>query len=127
MGYDIQDSFYKEAGNQLDPTKKPPRLIFLFQEAKAPYLCQMYSLEPGFVMLGQQKKEYAEELWRQCITTGRWTGYLDRVLSLEPSPWSHANWDERMELEGMTVEEAHEIRNPVVNGQEATMDKWLEA
>lgn len=103
MGYDITDAFYKDAVQALGGRR--PEKVFLFQEARAPYLCQFVSLDSSFKMLGESKKNYACALWEECMAENWWPGYLNGVISLEPSAWSHANWDERMELEGMIDDE----------------------
>jgi hypothetical protein len=124
MGYDMQAVFYSDGVRELKG--KEPRFIFLFQSTEAPYICQMYSLDHGFMHLARAKVDYAIAMWKQCLTENYWPGSVNRILSLEPSSWSHANWDERMELEGMILEEIKPEDLPI-NKAMASKINYLDA
>ncbi len=125
MGYDMQDVFYSDGVRELKG--REPRFIFLFQSTEAPYICQMYSLDVAFRHTAREKVDYATRMWEQCLTEGYWPGSVNRILSLEPSPWSQANWDERMELEGMVSEEEISPEDLPINKAMASEINYLGA
>lgn len=91
MGYDIQEALYKRGINAIDKTT--PKFVFMFQENFEPYLCSFISLTPEFQEMATQKVAYGIFLWNQCIESGKWEGYPNRVCHAEPPAWSLAHWE----------------------------------
>jgi hypothetical protein len=58
-------------------------------------------MPPAFIELGARKIEHAIRLWRECMASGKWPGYPNRIHWAEPPAWAQAQWDE--------VEMAHGI------------------
>lgn len=96
MGYDLQAAFQLRA-NEKNGGPIPERTQFLFMviENYEPYACSFVGLSPALYEIAERKREYATTLWRNCIETGRWSGYPQRVAYAEPSAWQIAEDEER--------------------------------
>jgi hypothetical protein len=46
--------------------------------------------------LSDEKVGAGLDKWRECIRTGQWDGYPNRVCYPETPPWERARWDERV-------------------------------
>jgi hypothetical protein len=94
IGFDLQNAFY-DRGNRATGGPAGCRSLTLVQENAPPYACSWLALDPAFQAMADQKAEEAIELWRRCLTAGRWPGYSPRVHYLEPPAWATARWEER--------------------------------
>lgn len=104
LGYDVQDALYTRGfkahfGDYIDPP-----FIFMVQEITKPYLCSFISLSPEFKYMGKQKVEAGIGLWKQCISTGKWPGYPNRIAYIEPPPWA-AMWQMKATFIGSNEED----------------------
>ena len=98
MGYDLQAVIATNAAQRL--TRKRPQFIFAVIEQEAPYGLSLVGLTPTMMDLAQRKLDYAEQLWAQCLRTGKWTGYPSRVCWAEPPAYHVASVEELIELGG---------------------------
>lgn len=92
MGYDVQAAFYLrglKATTGADHT-----WVWLFQETEAPFACSLVSMGPAMLTIAERKVEKAIGIWRQCIATGSWPAYEQRVHYAEPTPWQLAQSEE---------------------------------
>lgn len=89
MGYDIQAAFYLRALQRPDT-----KFVFMAQEVEAPYAVSFIGMPPSFVELGKRKVERAIALWRECMASGKWPGYGNRVQWAEPPEWAIAREEE---------------------------------
>lgn len=94
MAYDLRGAFYLR-GNAALGGHPEAKYIFLVQEAKAPYATSFIGLPPAYVELGNQKVERAIEIWRECMRTGKWPGYEDRIYWPDPPAWALGQWEGR--------------------------------
>jgi hypothetical protein len=85
MGYDVQESFYRKGIKAVDGVDT--KFCFMFQEIEKPYLCSFVSLAPDFQHVGQMKVSHAIGLWNQCVSTGKWPGYSQRVVYPDLPAW----------------------------------------
>lgn len=90
MGYDIQASFYSRGIKAIEKTN--PKFIFIFQETSEPYLCSFIALPPEFIAMGNQKVNYGIMKWGECLSSGKWPGYPNRVAWVDPPPWALTSW-----------------------------------
>lgn len=90
LGGDIQAAFYLRALKNPDA-----KFVFIVQEVEPPYAVSFIGMPPAFVELGQRKVEHAIVLWKQCMASGQWPAYSNRVLWAEPPAWAQAQWDEK--------------------------------
>lgn len=94
MGYDIQDAIYKRGVKAIDGVNA--EFIFIVVETSEPYLCCPVGLSAEFQELGRQKVDAGIALWKHCLKTGRWPGYItNRVCWTEVKPWSIAAWESK--------------------------------
>lgn len=92
MGYDVQAAFYLrglKATTGADHT-----WVWLFQETEPPFACSLVSMGPAMRTLAERKVEKAIGIWRQCIATGSWPAYDQRVHYADPTPWQLAQAEE---------------------------------
>jgi hypothetical protein len=88
MGYDIQAAFYERA------VQKPyVKFVFLVQEIEPPFACSFIGMPPAFMELGRRKVEKAIAIWKECMASGKWPGYGNRILWAEPPAWEVAKWE----------------------------------
>lgn len=92
-GLDIQDAFYGRGVNTIE--RSDPRFYFFVQETSEPYLCSLISLDEMFKDMGAQKVHKGIELWRRCMSTGKWPGYPRHIYTVEPRPWALSAWEMR--------------------------------
>lgn len=97
MGYDVQDAFYCLA-NRKTGGPEDCRSVTLCQENTPPYACSWTALEPGFMAMAEAKVAEAIDLWRECVKSGRWPGYSQRIHYMAAPPWAMARWEGRMPL-----------------------------
>jgi hypothetical protein len=72
---------------------KNPRMYFVVQEVKPPYLLSVIRLEPAYLEMGKSKVDFGLFMWRKCLATGEWPGYPTKICCIEPLPWNLAQWE----------------------------------
>lgn len=92
-GLDVQDALYRRGVHAVEGTQ--PRMVFLVQETKPPYICSLMAMDCMFREMGMQKVEKGIAMWKDCLTTNRWPGYSMDIQVVEPKPWSLAEWEMR--------------------------------
>ncbi|MGQ5576039.1 PD-(D/E)XK nuclease-like domain-containing protein [Streptomyces sp. ECR3.8] len=65
-----------------------PGFVFVFQEKTAPYLVSVVELDFPALTLGAARNERALNVYRECVESGRWPGYSDRIQYLPLPPWA---------------------------------------
>jgi hypothetical protein len=91
FGYAVQASFYKRGIKAVDGVE--PTFIFLFQEVDPPYLCSFIGLSPAWQEIGNQQVNAGIMLWRECIKSGVWPGYTNKVCYPDCPPWILSDWE----------------------------------
>lgn len=91
MGYAIQHEFYRRGVQSVEGVK--PDFVFLFQEDEPPFLCSWIGLDLQMADMAAQKVEWGINKWRECLATGQWDEYPDRICYCEPKPWDMAEWE----------------------------------
>ena len=92
-GLDIQDAFYRRGVSEIEGTT--PDFIFMVQEVDPPYLCSFIELDLQFQEMGKEKVKRGLHLWRECIKSGVWPSYSNRIYTVEPPSYSLAQWEMR--------------------------------
>jgi len=114
MGYDVQAGAYIDAVRSLyafDGVIEATKFVFLFQEIEAPYACSWVGLDPAYIEMGMEKWSRAKAMWAECLSSGHWPAYPDRICWVEPEPYAVAGWQQR----------SYESETPVPDA------KWLGA
>lgn len=94
MGADMQDAFYAEGNAATGGPEDGGIGVFLVQEVQEPFVCSFIALDPGFRAIAHAKVMKAKRIWRECLKTGIWPGYPDRICYLEPPSWLMAQYEE---------------------------------
>jgi hypothetical protein len=86
MGYDSRAAFYLR-GNAATGGPEDARYVYLIQETKPPYAASFIALDPAYLDIGARKVERAIAIWRDCMASGKWPGYTNRIHYAAPSAW----------------------------------------
>jgi hypothetical protein len=92
-GYDIQEALYKRGVSKVCGTR--PNFTFMVQETFPPYLCSFVELDLQFQDMGESKVRTGTKVWRECMASGKWPGYSDRIYTVEAPAWGLASWEMR--------------------------------
>lgn len=95
-GYDIQEAHYTE-GAAAVYGGKPDDWTFLFVvlEKDAPHGLSVVALNGSDKEFARIKARRAADLWRACLTSGRWIGYPAKVVTTELPAWAERAWMDR--------------------------------
>ena len=104
-GGDIQAALYTRGIKKLTGVK--PRFVLMVVEIEPPYLCSFISLSPTFMELGKQKVEEGMRLWSECLSSGVWGGYPNRIMQVDAPPWAVAQYEERKFTTQLLQQEAN--------------------
>lgn len=91
-GYDVQADLYKRGVKAV--TGKDPDFVFLVQETSAPYMCYFVGMTPEYLEIGRHKVNKALRIWTQCLASGNWPGYPNRIMYPDPQVWVTAEAEE---------------------------------
>jgi PDDEXK-like domain of unknown function (DUF3799) len=94
MAYDSRGAFYLR-GNAATGGAEDAKYVYLVQEQKPPYASAFIGLSPAYVELGNAKVREAINIWRDCMASGKWPGYSNRIHWAEPPSWAIAQHEER--------------------------------
>jgi hypothetical protein len=94
MGYDFQAAFYLRG---LKACGHPDaQFVFLAQEIDPPHACSLHGIAPSMLAIAEAKVQRAIDLWRQCLTTGKWPAYDNRVHWAEATAWQMTQHEESL-------------------------------
>jgi hypothetical protein len=102
MGYDFGAAWYCRGIKAL--TGVESAYLFLAQETEPPHLCSLNGIPPADMALASEQVAEGLRQWAQCLRTGQWPGYANRVCYAERPPWDRARWDERLIITGDGIE-----------------------
>ena len=91
-GYHVQA--YHHARGVFSDTGVNPACVWLVQETDPPYAASILGMSPALQALAESQWKYALGVWRNCIQSGHWPGYPDRVCWVEPKPWDLDRWSD---------------------------------
>jgi hypothetical protein len=86
LGYDVQCAFEMAAVQAL--TGREPRYLWVVVEPEPPFAVSLVGPSPMLLDLGRAKYDRALSIWRECLATGQWPAYPDRICYVEPPPWA---------------------------------------
>lgn len=93
MGYDVQAAFYLRGVRAVFGTEATFR--FVVQENYAPYALSVIALGPAALVLAEKKVIFALGKWRECMATGKWSGYPTRTCYADLPGWEETRWLEK--------------------------------
>jgi hypothetical protein len=100
VGGDVQAAFYIRGVQEL--TGETPEFRWVVVETSAPFALSVVAPAPDVLELGHRKVGHAIRLWRDCLASGMWPGYPDRVCWANAPDYEVARWMDREAL----IEEA---------------------
>lgn len=87
--YATQDAFYRRGLRALGAAHPPP-ILFVPVEQDAPYCISSLTPAQSLVEYAEDEIDRAVDLWRRCITTGKWPGYPAVTGYVEATGWQLA-------------------------------------
>lgn len=82
-------------GNRATGGPEDANFVWLVQEVQPPFACSFVGVTPELLALGNEKVDRAVRLWSECLKSGKWPAYENRVHWLTPPAWASANWESR--------------------------------
>lgn len=108
QGWDIQGAMIERGLDVLDPKGAGRRTFrFIAQENSPPYALTVCQLSESVMTMGRKKLQAAVNIWRQCIETGDWPAYINRIVVPEYPGFRENQWLER---------EINEFSEPIKRG-----------
>ncbi len=91
MGYDLQRAHYIQGVQMLRP-EMAGRILwrFAFAETARPFAVTPIQLHGEWATIGVSKWCRALALWQECLKSGKWPTYTDKLLTAEAPPWALA-------------------------------------
>jgi hypothetical protein len=99
-GYHQQAAWYVDGIRALGVCDDPI-FLFVFQEKAPPYLVTCVALDEDALGWGRQLNERAKGTFRRCLSTGRWPGYADDILTLGLPAWERQRLERLSEAGGL--------------------------
>jgi hypothetical protein len=99
-GHDMQSALYPKGVEIL--TGKEPLFVFMVQETSEPYSVYFIGMTGEYQHHGMRKTETALQMWQDCMRTGIWPGYSNRIMYPELPAYVEGAW---MEKDAMRNEE----------------------
>ena len=93
FGYATQAALYAQGHEAI--TGEPLRdFLFLAVEKARPFAVGLYRLDETALEVGRQHVRRALRTWADCLESGRWPGYSDRIESISLPVWAITHEDE---------------------------------
>lgn len=84
-GYAQQAAWYMDV---LAAAGHPVRaFIFVVVEKTAPYAVALYELSDEWLQIGRNQNALALTIYKECVESGDWYGYEQKIERLEPPHW----------------------------------------
>lgn len=77
FGYDIQDTFYRDAAEALG--HPDPAFLFIVVEKTRPYPVTVVELDAEAKRIGRARTDRALEIYRDCTAADTWPGYTSEI------------------------------------------------
>lgn len=119
FGYHIQAALCIE-GIEVLTGKTPKSFIYVVQEKKAPYVVQVYELDPDDLELGRAMLLYGKRLFAKCLKDNHWPGYSDGVVRASIPMWMHGKLVEKFQDEIYEIRKMENDREERADGESPT-------
>lgn len=93
QGWDIQSVFYLRGIQKLYGVDA--QFFFVVQEDFEPFALSVVGMGPDFLWAGQDKVQRAIDTWAECLTSGIWPAYPDRIVYPTLPKWEESKIEER--------------------------------
>lgn len=92
----LQAAMAERGLDALDPAGAGRRRFrFVAQENAEPFALTVAQIGEGALTMGRKRLQVAIELWGRCIRSGKWPGYINRVVVPDYPTWAETKWLER--------------------------------
>jgi len=85
--YHMQAALYLDGIEAVTGTR-PRSFFFVVQEKEPPYLVEIYALSERALWAGQIMMRKAVQRFADCLSTDRWPGYNEEVVTLDLPAWA---------------------------------------
>lgn len=79
LNYDLQMSYYKDIMDKA--TERDYSVIFIAQEKTPPYAVNILEADEYFIKSGRDMYRTYLDLYKDCLDTGKWHGYIDTQIN----------------------------------------------
>lgn len=100
-GWDIQAAWYLRGLKAI--TGVDATFRFAVQEQKRPFALSVISPGPAVLMLAEKKINYAVSKFAECLQSGQWPSYPDRICYADLPERIENEWIKREENEGVSI------------------------
>ena len=97
-GWCLQAAFYLRGFKAIAGQDYDPKFHFVAQESFPPYALSVLELSPADLALAVAQVDVAIDTWGECLKSGNFPGYSNRVQRITSPPYVESMWLER-ELE----------------------------
>jgi hypothetical protein len=91
-GWLIQDSFYRRGFMSIFGQEVEPDMYFVVQETYRPYALSVFEVSPQDRALAEAQIDYAIKTWGECLKTGIWNGYSNKVERITSPAYVESSW-----------------------------------
>lgn len=96
IGADVQTAFYRRGVKAV--TSVEPDLRFIVAETQPPFAVSVVALAESALTLADAKVDAALDIWKRCIETDCWPGYVSSVVEAAAPAWAEMDFWDRQEL-----------------------------
>ena len=100
QGWEVQAAFYCRGIRKL--TGQVAEFRFFAQETSEPHALSIIGVGPDFQWNGEWKVQKAIDLWAECLDSGKWPGWTDRIAYPLLPAWESSK-TEADQLKGVTI------------------------
>lgn len=86
-GYHRAAAWYLD-GVEAATGERPDAFMFLAVEKEAPYAVAYYYADDDMITAGKRENREALRTYAECLSSGKWPGYADRLLPLGLPRWA---------------------------------------
>jgi PDDEXK-like domain of unknown function (DUF3799) len=95
-GYYMQGDWYVDGVFELGLAESIAFML-VFQEKTPPYVVTVAQLHPDDLLAGHVRNDYAIDVYRRCVASGRWPGYSDKVVVGRMPIWAQLEFERARE------------------------------
>lgn len=93
IGADLQQAFYVRGARAVLGVE--PAFRFVTVETEPPYALSAFTMAPDALAVAEAKIDYAIGVWRECLKTGVWPSYPERLCHVHAPAWAEGQWFDR--------------------------------
>ena len=95
---ELQAAYYLKAHHKVTG-EKPKDFLFAVIEQVAPFDCYPVQVDHVDLIRAEEQIEYAQRVWRQCLDSGVWPGYSNKIIHASSPAYVQAGWEEQKALQ----------------------------